>query len=224
MSTELRRIEARRPDVADVPGADAEYVWYAAYGSNLHHTRLGFYLCGGKPPGGRRTYPGCREPRDPVRTVPVMLPGEVYFALESPAWTGGMAFYDPDAPGETPARAYLISARQFSDVAAQEMHRPPGDDLDLARVLAEGRAEMGPGCYETLVCPGSLDGRPVLTFTAPWGMRDVVWRPPGAAYLRWLASGLQVSHAWPAARIAAHLARRPGAAMRWTAAEIAALL
>ncbi|EST30427.1 hypothetical protein N566_21270 [Streptomycetaceae bacterium MP113-05] len=217
----MRRIEGWRPGVA---GLGPEYVWYAAYGSNLHHTRLGFYLRGGKPTGGRRTYPGCREPRDPVRTEPIMLPGQVYFALESPAWTGGMAFYDPDACGVTPARAYLISARQFSDIAAQEMHRPPGADLDLTAVLGEGRAEMGRGCYETLVCPGSLDGCPVLTFTAPWGMDEVPGNAPGAAYLRWLATGLQVSHAWSTARIAVHLAHLPGAALRWTAAEIATLL
>ncbi len=153
-----------------------------------------------------------------------MLPGGLYFALESRTWTGGMAFYDPDAAGEAAAHAYLVTAEQFSDIAAQEMHRDPGPDLDLTRVLAQGRAAVGPGRYETLVCPGELDERPVLTFTAPWGMHDVPWNAPAAGYLRWLASGLRASHDWPAERVAAYLAHRPGAAMRWTAAEVAALI
>ncbi|MFC4495209.1 histone deacetylase [Streptomyces ovatisporus] len=204
--------------------ATPERVWYAAFGSNMHLSRLGFYLTGGRPPGARRTCPGCRDSRQPERTVPVMLPGELYFALESPTWTGGLAFYDPDGAGETAARAYLLTAGQFSDIAAQEMHREPGHDLDLSRVLATGRAEMGTGRYETLICPGLLEGHPVLTFTAPWGRDDVSWNPPAAAYLWQLASGLAEAHAWPAERIAAYLTSRPGAAGCWTAEAVAELL
>lgn len=187
MSATLRRLETWRPETAG-----AAQVWYAAYGSNLHHARLGFYLRGGRPAGGRRTYPGCRDGQEPVRTLPVMLPGQLYFALESSAWSGGTAFYDPEGEGETPARVYLLTTGQFSDIVAQEMHRPPGADLDLAKVLAEGRDERGPGRYETLVCPGALDGHPAVTFTAPWRMHEVRTRPPAASYLRWLASGLHV--------------------------------
>lgn len=49
--------------------------------------------------------------------------------------------YDPLLPGEAAARAYLMTAGQFADVAAQEMYRKPGVDLDvLADVVARGRA------------------------------------------------------------------------------------
>lgn len=47
-----------------------------------------------------------------------------------------MAFYDPEAPGEVAARAYLITAEQFVDVLAQETLRLPGMALDLTPRVA----------------------------------------------------------------------------------------
>ncbi|CCH80358.1 hypothetical protein BN12_90013 [Nostocoides japonicum T1-X7] len=46
-----------------------DLVWYAAYGSNLSLERFHCYVAGGRPPGGRHTYPGCRDaspPREPI--------------------------------------------------------------------------------------------------------------------------------------------------------------
>ncbi|MEY9948763.1 histone deacetylase [Kitasatospora sp. GAS1066B] len=199
-------------------------IWYAAYGSNLHLVRLTAYLAGGRPPGGARVYPGCRDPSPPRAMRPITLPGRVHFALESAVWTGGMAFYDPLDPGDTPARAYLLTAEQFADLAAQEMRRPPGTDLDLTPALTHGRATLGPGRYETLVHPGTLDGLPLLTFTAPWRTADAPLAPPSLGYLRHLAAGLRESHAWPTDRIAAYLSTRPGAAGHWSAAALTELL
>lgn len=193
----------------------------------MHLDRLNYYLAGGRPPGGLRSYPGCRDPRGPAQTAPVMLPGLMYFATESQVWTGGRAFYDPDHPAsELPARAYLLTSEQFSDIAAQEMYRDPGADLDLAQVLAHGRARIGPGRYETLVCAGLLDGCPVLTFTAPWSSDDgtVGLNPPSAAYLEHIAAGIVASHGWSPQQAAAYLAGCPGARGHWTAAAIAELL
>nr|WP_198037440.1 histone deacetylase [Streptacidiphilus jeojiense] len=190
----------------------------------MHLDRLNYYLSGGRPPGSRRTYPGCRDRRPPRQTVPVLLPGRLYFALESMAWTGGMGFYDPLDEGEMPARAYLLTASQFADIAAQEMYETPGEDLDLSAVLIAGRASLGDGRYQTLVCPGVLDGCPVLTFTAPWRSAEAPLNKPSAAYLRNLASGLRESHGWTREKIADYLAGRPGAEGEWDAADIAALL
>ena len=73
------------------------------------------------------------------------LPGAFYFAGASRQWGGGgVAFYDHDAEGgPTAARAYLITAAQFADVAAQEMHRVSldGDPLEEVVIghLAAGR-------------------------------------------------------------------------------------
>ncbi|GHF37602.1 hypothetical protein FHX82_006368 [Amycolatopsis bartoniae] len=199
-------------------------VWYVSYGSNMNAARFGCYLSGGMPDGGRLAFPGCRNPEWPLRSLGCELPGGIYFATESLTWGGGRAFYDPALPGTAAARAYLITAGQFSDVVAQEMYREPGADLDLTAALATGRATLGPGRYETLVCAGELDGHPLLTFTAPWEWTDVELLAPSAPYLRMLASGLCEAHGWDRARAAAYLAARPGAAGTWTAEGILAVV
>ena len=193
-----------------------DLVWYVAYGSNMYATRLGCYLAGGRPAGGSRTYLGCRDPRPPRQTAPVMLPGGIYFALESATWTGGVAFYDEELPGRAAARAYLITRSQFADILAQEMYEPPGTDRYelIAEAVDTGRARLGPGCYETLICAGSRDGRPLLTFTAPWRAADVPWNPPAPAYLRMIAGGLHEAHGWSVEAIVAYLGDRPGIADR----------
>ncbi|MFF2950411.1 histone deacetylase [Kitasatospora sp. NPDC057965] len=198
------------------PAGPPPLVWYAAYGSNMHAGRLACYLRGGRPEQGERDYPGCRDAGPPRRSVPVRLPGLLYFALESRTWGGGLALHDPQRPGTVPARAYLLTAEQFSDIAAQEMGGGPGTDLDLATVLRTGRDPQGPGRYQTLVCPGTLDGVPVLTFTAPWSLAEAPLNPPRARYLRNLATGLAEAHGWSPRRTAAYLSTRPGAAGHWT--------
>ncbi|MFC6016256.1 histone deacetylase [Plantactinospora solaniradicis] len=212
----------RTPSDLDAPTTRAaDLVWYAAYGSNMHAGRLRYYLAGGQPEGGRRRYPGCRDGRPPRRTIPVMLPGGIYFALESMAWTGGMAFYDPELPGRAAARAYLITAAQFADIATQEMYRPPGGDLDLIEAaVAQGRARLGPGRYETLVCAGTREGHPLLTFTAPWRAGEVEVASPAPRYLGLIASGIHEAHGWTAGEISAYLAGRPGIAGRWHSADV----
>jgi hypothetical protein len=122
------------------------------------------------------------------------------------------------------ARAHLVTAQQFADIAAQEMYRAPGTDLDLGDVLTQGRAMLGEGRYETLVCAGQVDDLPVLTFTAPWGMDDVQWVPPSAAYVRFLASGLLSAGAWDLEAVAAYVAACPGAAGHWSGESITELL
>lgn len=218
------------PAAADATGrADqrARYpdlVWYAAYGSNMSLIRLRTYLRGGSPDGGALTLPGCRDHADPLRSIPLLLPGLLYFATESVTWTGGRAFYDPGCPGEIAVHAHLLTATQFSDIVAQEMYRAPGMDLDFSEVIARGTTTLGPGRYETLVCAGTYDRHPVLTFTAPWRYRDVPGNPPAAAYLRYLAAGLRASHGWSLRTTAGYLATRPGADRRWTPDSVHALL
>ncbi|NSC22443.1 histone deacetylase [Streptomyces albus subsp. chlorinus] len=204
-------------------GAPAE-VWYASYGSNTHRERLGAYIVGGKPGGAARGYPGCRDRTMPVRSLPVVLPGVLYFATESLVWGGGRAFYDPASAGRTFAVAHLVTAGQFSDIAAQEMYREPGADLDLTEALTHGRARFGDGRYETLVCAGAMDGWPVLTFTAPWGLADLPGVPPTAAYVEHLASGLRETGAWSVREIAAYVAASPGASGHWSARAVRELL
>ncbi|MER6251136.1 histone deacetylase [Streptomyces sp. NPDC001584] len=204
--------------------AAPERVWYASYGSNMHMDRLTAYIAGGTPAGSTRTYPGCRDHRAPERSIAVELEGCLYFATESPVWTGGRGFYDPTAAGRMRGRAHLVTLSQMSDIAAQEMYKEPGTDADLTRVLREGRDELGSGRYETLICPGTIEGIPVLTFTAPWALQDVELLAPSAAYLRYLAGGLLESGPWEEQDIAAYLSACPGAAGRWTSTQVLELL
>jgi len=188
-----------------LPGGD-DLVWYVSYGSNMDAERLAQYLA------------GARDHRPPRGDAAVWLPGSIYFATHSPVWGGGRAFYDPDRPGPTAARAWLLTVSQFADILAQEMYRNPGPnpgpnpgtDLDLTEVLTAGRSQLGPGRYETLLHVGERDGYPQLTFTAPWRAADVAPVAPSAEYLRMLARGLMAAHGWDAGRAAGYLASPQG--------------
>jgi hypothetical protein len=184
-------------------------VWYVSYGSNMAAARLACYVEGGCPPGGSRVNPGARDTTPPERSVPVDLPGTTYFAGESPQWGGGVAFYDHDEPGRTAARAYLVTAGQLADIAAQEMYRSPadGDPLEevALRALDGGRHTWGPGRYETLVAVGELDGAPLLTFTSPHGAAAAQRTRPAPAYLAMMATGLRESRGWDEPEIRTYL-------------------
>jgi len=187
-------------------------VWYVSYGSNMLAARLAVYLEGGVPPGGSRNNPGARNSAPPRRSVPVDLPGALYFAGSSPQWGGGAAFYDHLADGgPTAARAYLVTAQQFADVAAQEMYRVPmaGDPLEeiVLGGIDGGTHHAGPGRYETLVEVGRLDGAPMLLFTAPHGIDHVEHTQPSASYLAMLSSGLLECRDWDADDVATYFER-----------------
>jgi len=194
-----------QPDIVASP------VWYVSYGSNMSSERLACYIEGGRPPGGTRTNPGARDRRLPERSVPVDLPGTVYFAGQSPQWGGGVAFYDHETPGWTAARGYLVTAGQLADIAAQEMYRIPQPGDPLVEVVVDGidggRHHVGPGHYETLVEVGRLEGVPMLLFTAPHGLDHVEHNEPSAAYLAMLAEGLRESRQWSDEDVAGYFDR-----------------
>ena len=158
----------------------------------------------------QRVYPGARDKTAPRGLRGLWLSGQVYFALESKVWTGGMAFLDPASPGKAAGRGYLITTEQFADVVAQEMHREPGTvSVDVEALLGVGSLALGDGRYETLVLAGYSDGAPVVTFTAPERFSPVA--APSAAYLRMLAAGLREAHGWDLRVSAEYLAQLPGA-------------
>jgi hypothetical protein len=196
-------------------------VWYVAYGSNMRMSRFRCYLAGGCPAGGRRTYIGARDPADPLAAAPVAIAGQVMFAGESTVWGGGMAFYDPDAPGSVACRAYLITADQLNDVIAQEIRLPPGTDLGLHAVMNGGQRALGHGRYDSAIHVGVRAGRPMLTITS--NTRDLTPTAPAAAYVWSIARGLHEAHGWEPARISSYLTVLPGISGQWTAAEVEAL-
>ena len=191
-----------------MPSSEQTLLWYAAYGSNLDPARFDVYLYGGRPDGGDRDYPGTRDAVAALETRATTLTGDVVFGWESPTWGGGVAFFDVEGSEEVRATAYLLTARQFSDVVDQEMWRRPGSDHDFAEVLSAGRGTLGPGRYETVHRVGDLDGHPVLTFTA-----DVLppLNAPSPAYVATMARGLRAVHGMSEEAVADYLAARPGA-------------
>ena len=187
------------------------HVWYVSYGSNMSADRLACYLEGGRPPGGSRVNPGARDRTLPTRSVPVDLPGRLYFAGDSPQWGGGVAFYDPAVPGTTAARGYLVTAAQLVDVVTQEMYREPVDGNPLEGLVSEpltdGRHVFGDGRYESVVEVGRVDGLPLLTFTSPHGSEQVERTAPAPAYLAMMAEGLRESRGWDEETVASYLDR-----------------
>lgn len=200
---------------------DGVDLWYAAYGSNMAGDRFHCYLAGGCPPGATRTYPGARDRTLAGESRPVRLDGSVYFAWESPTWGGGIAFYDPDAAGESIGVAYPLTLGQFSDVAAQEMHREPGADLDLADLWDHGSHLLGPGRYESLHVVGRIDDLPVVTFTAS---APLPHNPPVPAYLATMARGIAETHGWGRDEIVDYLLARPGIGSGWDVNRLRSLL
>ena len=200
-----------------------ERVWYVAYGSNLGAERFGCYLVGGRPDGGTRTYPGCRDPSEPAGSFSLEVSGALVFAGESGVWGGGMAFFDPEGAGSVACRAYLVTAEQFADVAAQEMRLEPGGEFAraLSSVLPDlGELHrMGPGRYETVVRVDIRDGVPLLTVTNH-DIHGLMLAAPSAAYLRSIATGLREAHGWDDAQIASYLASAPGARGSWTTTTV----
>ena len=200
-----------------------ERVWYVAYGSNLGTDRFRCYLAGGRPDGGTRTYAGCRDRSDPAGAFGLEVPGALVFAGDSGVWGGGMAFFDPEGTGSVACRAYLVTAEQFADVAAQEMRLEPGGEF--AQALAGGLPElgelhrMGPGRYETVVRVDTRDGIPLLTVTNH-DIHGLTPAAPSGPYLRVIATGLREAHGWDDPRIASYLAAAPGARGSWTAAAV----
>ncbi|PPJ19810.1 histone deacetylase [Nocardia nova] len=204
----------------------AERVWYAAYGSNLFEKRFTYYRAGGNPPGTPRLYGGFRDPTPPARNRPLSLSGCVYFAGQSPVWSGGVAFYahrpPPGWPAGAAARGYLLTVGQFSDLMAQEMHRQPGEgpDFDPSEVVLQGYVQLGDGRYETLWHVDDVDGIPVLTFTSPGSPLTADLTKPSARYLGMLAGGLGESHGWPPDRILHYLSELPGVRDYWEPEEL----
>ena len=187
------------------------HVWYVSYGSNMSASRFALYIRGGRPHGGARRNPGARDSTPPLRSIPVDLPGTVYFAGESPQWGGGVAFYDHETPGGAAGRGYLVTPAQLADVVAQEMYRLPqeGDPLEevVTAPLTDGRHTFGPGRYETLVEVGRVERSPLLTFTSPHGADQVPHNPPSPAYLEHVRIGLRESHGWDDDAIDAYVDR-----------------
>lgn len=100
---------------------ESDYVWYAAYGSNIDENRFSCYLKGGVCVENGKTYVGCKDKSIWKDTAVKTFKGQMYFGNNSPSWGGkGVAFYDPSVKSETIMKLYLITRDQFHDIQRQE--------------------------------------------------------------------------------------------------------
>ena len=74
---------------------------------------------------------------------------------------------------------------------------------------------LGPGRYETLHLTGELDGRPVVTFSAP-DVAALGLRPPAAPYLATMARGLRRAHGLDDDEVVDYLLGCPGVVPGWS--------
>ncbi len=199
--------------------ATDDLVWYVAYGSNLHAARFNCYISGGRPPGARRTYLGCRDQSPPRLHVGIQLAGGLTFAGESTVWGGGMAFYSPHADGELAARAYLLTFGQLSDVVSQEVRRPVGNDLSLDGGV-DHQWPTKSHVYETFLRLEDRDGLPMFTITS---LQNLAPTPPSAAYLRTMLNGLGEAFGWTEDARVQYLLRARGVTPTWSANRLAEL-
>jgi hypothetical protein len=199
--------------------ATDDTVWYVAYGSNMSAARFGCYISGGRPPGARRTYRGCRDQSPPRRDIGIHLAGGLTFAGESKVWGGGMAIYNPHVDGELAARAYLLTFGQLSDVVAQEARRPVGSDLALDTGV-DRQWPVPSLVYEALLNLDDRDGLPMFTITS---LQNLEPTTPSAPYLRTMLDGLGEAFGWTAEQRADYLLRAPGVTPVWSASRIVEL-
>ena len=195
-----------------------------SYGSNLDPDRLGTYLNGGTPRGGNFTYEGARDPAPPQARRPVRIPHRLYFAGESRTWGGGVAFLDHDhvAPAPTFGHAYLVTAGQFEDVAAQETGREHAA-VDIGAVRAEGSVTLGTGRYDRVVWLGDSDGVPQLTFTSPEPSSAIAPAAPMPRYLHRIMVGLETAHGMTAVAAATYQRASPGVTEHWSLVALVTL-
>lgn len=195
---------SRSPDVM---------IWYASYGSNLLRERFLTYLTGGAIPRATDGRPqrGARDASHPTADRPFELNHRLLFAHSATRWGGGgvaKIALDRNDSVITQSRAWRISLRQLEDVFAQENRRARTDSIDLDRCVTDGRLDVWPSRYGTLLHVGAIGGEPVLTFTGVTS-NDML-RPAHLSYLSVVAAGLAELRGWNMERAAHYLASCPG--------------
>ena len=110
--------------------SENDYVWYAAYGSNIDEARFLCYVEGGTCAANGRHYDGCKDTSRWIEEDVALYPGTVYASNNSSSWNGkGVAFYDENETenllkGFTFMKLYKIRIGQLLDIQKQEGRSP----------------------------------------------------------------------------------------------------
>jgi len=184
----------RLPPVPTSAAAPPE-VWYAAYGSNLAKDRFLCYVEGGRPTGGTRKLPGCRDPTPPADSRGAWVPLRLFIAGKSKTWDGhGVAFVGTKRRHDesTYVRIWLVGKDQLEDIIAQENGLPSGAiSVDSTELSRDQYWDLGiSGKYPRIIRIGIIDNRPVVTCTTADSSLQSKAKPPAPAYLGWMAKGL----------------------------------
>lgn len=171
-----------------------EFVWYAAYGSNLHLERF----------------------RGQV--LPLAIPYQLFFAGESQAGAGGVAFIKAGDSGRTHSRAYLVSFEQYRLLVCEENNVTSVPPLPVSEAIAGGSAIIPglAGRYDQIVFLGHRGRYPVLTTTSS---RPPELNSPASEYLLQMILGLQDLQHRPD-EVVAYLQATPGIGGRYSAGQL----
>lgn len=172
-----------------------EYVWYAAYGSNLFKSRFLCYIKGAAPTENHAPHPGCRDDSDPTDDMIVTCGYPVVYAGSTSSWgEGGVAFLEiAGSHPQTPLRLWRVTREQFEDICAMENGLQPGEiQLDWLTLQKQGTMFVADrGWYRQAVYLGDVQGIPVVTFT--WAESRVDLNPPSKSYAQVIANGFAES-------------------------------
>jgi hypothetical protein len=186
-----------------------EWVWYAAYGSNLCSELFLGYIRGGPRGSSNRIYDGCKDKSPPIYELPYIIPHRLFFAGEY-GWNGqASAFVRSTRDGESYGRLFLITFPQFDQVIQQEQGiRSPSEHLicpSLSRITENSICYTNPGNpfaplpedrtkrkrYGRILNLGEEHGLPVLTFTAIGPDVEIAPGAPSRDYLDAIARGIR---------------------------------
>ena len=143
-----------------------DYIWYVCYGSNLNYDRFMLYINGDETKE-LSSYSGCKIKNPPIESGEYIIDAELYFALESKRWTGGIAFIDYETSGKVYGKKYKIQLNQFLDILKQE------------RVNKN---------YDTILYLNNINDVPVFTFTAEHKLKAL--NKPNERYYNVIKQGL----------------------------------
>ncbi|MBN1150408.1 hypothetical protein JXA84_04200 [candidate division WOR-3 bacterium] len=156
-----------------------DFVWYAAYGSNLCFQRFICYIKGGRPFFGESENTGCADREIPNENRQIEIPFSMYFAskndgLKSIMWgRGGVAFLDKKNRGLTYGRMWKIKQNQYEEIRKQE-------SLSLYD--------------EEIILGYDLNRLPIKTITSSSKIEFTL--KPSSGYLMTMTRGLCQTYGW----------------------------
>ncbi len=162
-----------KPQIAYEMQPYNKLVYYVSYGSNMLEERFMTYIKGGRCRFNGVTYKPCRNTNNPIISLPIEIPYNMYFSKKSNSWNQiSVCFLDVSEPGFAYGRAYLVTEEQFKDIQRQE----------------------GLKWYENEVELNSINGIKAKTFTNFQNLEHKSVDKVGKEYLQVLISGLQETH------------------------------